>query len=113
MKSIAAAIAALGLAASGLALAADEKSETKTEHKAGKNGASTTTERSSDQGGAKVDEKTDVEQHKRMDGKTETKKHARKRTKPAGELTSQKSEAKEKTVRDQQGNVVEQEKSVK
>jgi hypothetical protein len=113
MKRIAAVIAGLSLVASGPALAADEKSETKTEHKADRSGASTTTEHSSNVGGAKTDEKTEVERHKRAGGKTETKSHARRKAKPAGKLTSDKKESEEKTVRDAQGNVVEHEKNVK
>ena len=113
MKRIAAVIAGLSLVASGPALAADEKSEAKTEHKADRSGASTTTERSSKVGGAKVDEKTEVERHRRADGKTETKKRSARKAKPAGKLTSHKTESKETTVRDAQGNVVEQEKKAK
>lgn len=109
MKRIAAIVAALGLIGIAPSVRADEKSETKTEHKADKKGSSTTTEHSSKQGSAKVDEKTDVDTHTRMDGKTETKKHTKKKSKVAGRMLPHKSDSKEKTVRDRQGNVVEHE----
>ena len=109
MKRIAAVVAALGLIGIAPSVRADEKSETKTEHKTDKKGASTTTERSSKHGGAKVDEKTDVDTHARADGKTETKKHTTKKSKVAGRMLPHRSESKEKTVRDRAGNVVEHE----
>jgi hypothetical protein len=98
MKRIAVVLATLGLIGIGPAMGADEKSESKTEHKADSAGSSTSTESSSKKGGAKVSEKTDVEHHTRSDGTTETKKHTKKKSKPAGRMTSDKSESKEKTV---------------
>ena len=113
MKRIAAVVAALGLIGIGPSVRADEKTETKTEHKADKKGSSTTTERSSKHGSASADEKTEVDTHTRADGKTVTKKHTKKKSKVAGRMLPQKSESKEKTVRDRQGNVIEQDKTQK
>lgn len=113
MRRIAVVIAALGLITSGRVLAAEEKSETKTEHQADEKGSKTKVEKHSKHGAAAHDEKTEVEHKTDSKGKTETKKHVKRSDKPSSKAKTEKTEVKEKTVRDPQGNVVEQEKSEK
>lgn len=110
MKRISVVIAALGLLATGRAFAAEEKSETKMEHKADAKGSESTTERSSKDAAGSRDEKTTVEHKAKSNGKVETKKHAKRTDKPAGKVKARKSETKERTVKDANGNVVEHEK---
>jgi hypothetical protein len=112
MTRIAGIIAAAGLLMAGGVRAQDTKSETKTEHEADAKGSSTTVEKSSKDHGASSDEKTTVEHKKKMGGGTETKKESKHSTKARGGKTH-KAEMKEKTVRDAQGNVIEQEKTAK
>lgn len=113
MTRIVAIVAALGLVASGLAYAAEEQSETKTEHQADSKGSSTKVEKSSKHHGAKQDEKSTVEHKKGAGGKTETTKETKKSSKPSARAKTHESETKEKVVKDPQGNVVEQEKTSK
>ena len=113
IKRIAIGVALLGLVSASPAFAADEKTETRTEHEANKHGSSMTSERSSSVGGAKADDKAQVKQTRRSDGSLVTKKQEKHARKPAGKLTSRKSSVNEKTVRDANGNVVEHDKSVK
>src|SRR5690242_18522353 len=78
MTRIAAIVAAFGLVAFGRASAAEEKSETKTEHQADAKGSTNKVEKSSSEpGGAKHDEKTTVKHKKHSDGKTETTKESK------------------------------------
>ena len=112
MKHIAIGVALLGLVAARPVMAADEKQETKVEKKSDDSGSKTTVERSSKDGSAKVDEKSKVDTHVRSDGAVETKKDVKKSQKMASGK-KHKVHAKEKTVRDSQGNVVEHEKTVK
>ena len=114
MKRILMGMAVLGLISTAPARAADEKTETKTEHKSDSHGGSNMmTEHSSKHGGAKAEEKTEVEHKARADGKMETTKKTKHSKKPAGRMTSDKTTTKEKTVTDKSGNVVEHEKTVK
>jgi hypothetical protein len=106
-------VAALGLVVSGRAYAAEEKSETKTEHQADEKGSSTKVEKSKKHAGAKHDEKSTVEHKKTAGGKTETTKETKKSSKPGAHAKTHKTESKEKVVKDPQGNVVEQEKTSK
>src|SRR6266545_5666867 len=110
MRRIAGVIAALGLIAFGRAYAAEEKSETKTEHESDAKGSTTKVEKSSKHHGAMHDEKSTIEHKAKPGGKVETKKQVSKTDKPTAKAKKQKTEVKEKTVRDAQGNVVEQEK---
>ncbi len=114
MKRVALVLATLSLVGVTPAFGAD-KSDTKTEieTKADKNGSTTTTERSSDRGGAKNDEKTEVQHKKRSDGLTETTKTKKHKTKASGRVMPHTTKSKEKTVTDQQGNVIEHQKDVK
>lgn len=110
MKRIAIVIAALGLFTAGRAFAAEEKSETKMEHKADAKGSESTMERSSKDAAGSHDEKASVEHKAKANGQTETKKHVKRSDKPAGKVKARKSETKERTVKDANGNVVEHEK---
>jgi hypothetical protein len=113
MTRIAAIVAALGLISAGRTYAADQKSETKMQHEADEKGSKTEMEKSSKDHGAMHDEKHKVEHKAKSGGKTETKKHVKKTDKASASAKKHKSEMKEKTVRDSQGNVVEHEKTVK
>ncbi len=110
MKRIALVVAALGLFATGRAFAAEEKSESKMEHKADAKGSESTMERSSKDAAGSHDEKASVEHKAKGNGKVETKKHAKRSDRPAGKAKARKSETKERTVKDANGNVVEHEK---
>ncbi len=113
MTRIAAIVAALGLVMFGRAYAADEKSETKTEHQADAQGSTTKVERSSKQGAAKSDEKSTVKHKKDASGKTETTKETKKSSKPGAHAKTHKSETKEKVVKDPAGHTVEHEQQTK
>jgi hypothetical protein len=112
MKRIAGIVAALGLVVAGQAYAAETSTETKTEHKADAKGSKQKVEKSAKHDGASHHEKATVETEKRADGKTETKKRSSTAVK-GRHAKKHKTDTKEKTVRDAQGNVVEHEKTTK
>jgi hypothetical protein len=112
MKRIALAIAVLGLVTAGRTLA-DDKAETKTQHKDDASGSTTTTESSSKNDAASHGKKHKVEKHVRADGNVETKTDVKHKYKTKGKLGAHKTEVKEKTVKDPQGTVVEHDKTVK
>lgn len=111
MKRIAIALAVLGLVA-GRALA-DDKAETKMEHKEDTKGAKTTVESKSTENGVVRHDKAKAERHVKADGKVETKRTVTHKQRLQGRLGGHTSEVKKKTVTDAQGNVVEQHKTVK
>lgn len=114
------ALVVLGLAASGRAFAANEKSQTTTtttERKTDGDGVKTTIETKSKSDGAAGeatrDEKLTLEKHFKPDGNTEMKKNVKTSHKSRASRRTHRTEVEEKTVRDAQGKVISYDKNVK